>query len=103
MQASKAEMRVFEEPYMKLNNFTQEEREETIRETSQWSPSRISLRTEAVSVLCYSAECHGVVAEITGVWAFVFFSLAALSQSEWSLRRDLDSETYSQINWPSRY
>ncbi|XP_059419088.1 supervillin-like isoform X5 [Carassius carassius] len=28
--------------------------------------------------------------------------LAALSQSEWSLRRDLDSETYSQINWPSR-
>uniref|UniRef100_A0A9J8C1V8 HP domain-containing protein n=1 Tax=Cyprinus carpio carpio TaxID=630221 RepID=A0A9J8C1V8_CYPCA len=28
--------------------------------------------------------------------------LAALSQSEWSLRRDMDSETYSQINWPSR-
>ncbi|XP_052404148.1 supervillin isoform X2 [Carassius gibelio] len=28
--------------------------------------------------------------------------LAALSQSEWSLRRDTDSESYSQINWPSR-
>ncbi|XP_073786655.1 supervillin isoform X38 [Danio rerio] len=28
--------------------------------------------------------------------------LAALSQSEWSLRRDVDSETHSQINWPSR-
>uniref|UniRef100_A0A8C2PWK9 Supervillin n=1 Tax=Cyprinus carpio TaxID=7962 RepID=A0A8C2PWK9_CYPCA len=28
---------------------------------------------------------------------------SALSQSEWSLRRDMDSETYSQINWPSRY
>ncbi|XP_016326343.1 supervillin-like isoform X2 [Sinocyclocheilus anshuiensis] len=28
--------------------------------------------------------------------------LAALSQSEWSLRRDMDSETHSQINWPSR-
>ncbi|XP_052388915.1 supervillin-like isoform X2 [Carassius gibelio] len=28
--------------------------------------------------------------------------LAALSQSEWSLRRDMDNETYSQINWPSR-
>uniref|UniRef100_A0A8C2KT79 Supervillin n=1 Tax=Cyprinus carpio TaxID=7962 RepID=A0A8C2KT79_CYPCA len=28
---------------------------------------------------------------------------SALSQSEWSLRRDTDSESYSQINWPSRY
>ncbi|XP_051989808.1 supervillin-like isoform X2 [Xyrauchen texanus] len=28
--------------------------------------------------------------------------LAALSQSEWSLRRDVDNETHSQINWPSR-
>ncbi|XP_043116792.1 supervillin isoform X4 [Puntigrus tetrazona] len=28
--------------------------------------------------------------------------LAAFSQSEWSLRRDTDSESYSQINWPSR-
>ncbi|XP_057188894.1 supervillin isoform X2 [Triplophysa rosa] len=28
--------------------------------------------------------------------------LAALSQSEWSLRRDVDNETHTQINWPSR-
>ncbi|XP_058601777.1 supervillin isoform X4 [Onychostoma macrolepis] len=28
--------------------------------------------------------------------------LAAFSQSEWSLRRDTDSESHSQINWPSR-
>lgn len=56
-----------------------------------------------MSVFCYSGKCHGVVTVITGIWASVFFSLAALSQSEWSLGRDMDSETYSQINWPSRY
>lgn len=58
---------------------------------------------KATSVFCYSAECHDDVTVITRVWASVFFSLAALSQSEWSLGRDTDSESHSQINWPSGY
>ncbi len=58
---------------------------------------------KATGVFCYSAECHDDVAVITRAWASVFFSLAALSQSEWSFGRDTDSESHSQINWPSRY